>query len=163
MRIELEKIKDAPFLWEEDLAISLTEIDRPELEAITPPHLEGRLSPLEQGFVLQGKLDYRQTLTCSRCLERFEEPIAERLDLMVVEGAPPDTSGEHLLQSEDLGVVYVEGGHLATEPLVFEQIQINVPMKPLCRPDCPGLAVAGEAAAVDPRWAGLAALKGGSS
>ena len=43
------------------------------------------------------------------------------------------------LQAEDLGVVYVEDHELDTEPLLFEQVQINIPMKPLCRPECAGL------------------------
>jgi uncharacterized metal-binding protein YceD (DUF177 family) len=79
-------------------------------------------------------------------------------------------AGERELLESDLNVQVVEGEVFDTWPLVLEQLQLNIPMKPLCRPDCPGLCPrcgadlgAGEcscaASAPDPRWAALAALK----
>ena len=59
---------------------------------------------------------------------------------------------------------------LETDPILIEQLQLNVPMKPLCRVDCKGLCPecgaelnagacpCGETK-VDPRWGTLAALK----
>jgi uncharacterized protein len=53
--------------------------------------------------------------------------------------------------------------------VLIEQLQLNIPMKPLCRPDCAGLCpTCGAdlnqtrcacAKSVDPRWAGLAVLR----
>nr|HRC87284.1 DUF177 domain-containing protein [Thermoanaerobaculia bacterium] len=104
------------------------------------------------------------------CLEPFEQSIEDRLDLLVVEGPPPGGPSEHHLQAEDLGVVYVEDHELDTEPLLFEQVQINIPMKPLCRPECAGLCPhcgadlnAGACSCAeetdDTRWAALATLR----
>ncbi len=64
----------------------------------------------------------------------------------------------------------MQGETLETDPLLLEQLQLNVPMKPLCRPDCQGLcptcgadrnedACSCEERSADPRWAALAALK----
>ncbi len=52
----------------------------------------------------------------------------------------------------------------------MEQLELNIPMKPLCRPDCKGLcptcgadrnetACSCEEPTADSRWAALAALK----
>ncbi|HYN22371.1 MAG TPA: DUF177 domain-containing protein, partial [Thermoanaerobaculia bacterium] len=71
---------------------------------------------------------------------------------------------------DELGVRHLEGEVLDSAPILLEQLQLNVPMKPLCRPDCRGLCPlcgadlnAGmcscEERSEDPRWAGLAALK----
>ena len=170
MQIHLEKVRDQPFRWQEDLVFPLSDLDRPELLSLSTVEVQGKLSPLEQGFYLDLGFSYRQKLQCDRCLEDYEVPVEERLELMVVEGRAPDYDGEHHLQAEDLGGVYVEGGVLRTDPLVLEQVQIAVPMKPLCRDDCPGLcpscgadlksdACSCAGAATDSRWGALAALR----
>jgi uncharacterized protein len=75
------------------------------------------------------------------------------------------------LSESDLGVLEVQGDSFDSRPLVLEQVALGVPMKPLCREDCRGLCpVCGvdrnesscdcAAQTTDPRWAGLAALKG---
>jgi len=59
---------------------------------------------------------------------------------------------------------------LETDPILIEQLQLNVPMKPLCRADCRGLcpdcgadlnagACSCAETRADPRWGSLAALK----
>jgi uncharacterized protein len=63
-----------------------------------------------------------------------------------------------------------EDDEVDLRPLLIEQIQLNVPMKPLCRPDCAGICPtcganlnAGSCGCateeVDPRWKALEALK----
>jgi len=79
--------------------------------------------------------------------------------------------GEHALHESDLGVLYVEGPVLETDPILVEQLQLNIPMKPLCRPDCPGLcprcgadlnlgSCECTAPTGDSRWAALSVLRG---
>lgn len=53
-------------------------------------------------------------------------------------GAAP-TDAEVELEKDELGVLVVEGEHLDTEPLIAEQLLLEVPMKPLCAPECRGL------------------------
>ena len=128
----------------------------------------------DPGYLLRARLSYEQTLGCLRCLK----PIVERTDsevelMLLVEDGHERAGGEHELAEGDLGVLLVEGGVFEARPLLLEQLQLNIPMKPLCRPDCRGLCPrcgtdlnAGTCAcaelAVDPRWAALAALKDAS-
>jgi uncharacterized protein len=66
-------------------------------------------------------------------------------------------------------VHYVSEEILETEPVLIEQLQLNIPMKPLCRPDCAGLCptcgadlnqgACACAKPADPRWDRLAALR----
>jgi uncharacterized protein len=67
-------------------------------------------------------------------------------------------------------VVFLEGEVFDTRPLLVEQLQLNVPMKPVCREDCRGLCPQcgadlsqGDCSCggqpPDPRWAALAALR----
>jgi uncharacterized protein len=79
--------------------------------------------------------------------------------------------GSHQAEDEeDDGASRLEGDLLDLEPLLRDAVVLALPFQPLCRNDCPGLCVECGArladdpehtheAAVDPRWAGLAALK----
>ena len=69
-----------------------------------------------------------------------------------------------------MGVLHVAAEVVETEPILLEQLQLNIPMKPLCRPDCAGLcplcgadlnlgACDCSEPVGDPRWAALAALR----
>src|SRR6185436_14033052 len=81
-----------------------------------------------------------QTLSCQRCLEPLVETVEQPMQLLLVPGAPAAGDGEHALAEEELGVVEVaEDDEVDLRPLLVEQIQLNVPMKPLCRAGCQGL------------------------
>jgi uncharacterized protein len=119
---------------------------------------------------LKARLSYEQTLSCNRCLKPIVEHVAPEVELMIQVERPHATGGEHELKEDEMGVLTLEGEVLETDPILIEQLQLNVPMKPLCRPDCQGLCPicgadlnAGPCSCteetVDPRWAGLAALK----
>lgn len=175
MKIRLDQLHSEPFLWQEQIAVPVEELDRPELVALSEIDCQGRVQRLESGqgpesFLLTARLDYRQTLNCDRCLAPIEQPVVADLDLMI-ETAPVSRhqAEEVELGEDDLGVLHVEGDVLDTEPLIAEQVQLNIPMKPLCRPDCQGLCARCGAELnqgpcgckqerMDPRWEALKAL-----
>lgn len=172
MRIWLDQVRDEPFRWDETVSIAPETLDRPELLHLGPVHWRGQVTFADPGYFLQGTASYEQTLGCIRCLKPISEASSPEVELLVLNRRPPQGAGEHALNEEELGVQYVEGEHLDLDPILYEQLQLNVPMKPLCRPDCRGICpVCGkdrnledcscETAEIDPRWAALASFKGG--
>jgi uncharacterized protein len=190
MKVRLDQIHDEPFTWQESVKLRLAELDRPELVDLSAIDFQGRIQRFDLGtsggqgaggraaaargpgdYLLRARLEYRQTLACDRCLAPIEEPVAAQLDLMIETAPPPRHQAEEVeLGEDDLGVLHVEGDVLETEPLIAEQVQLNIPMKPVCRPDCQGLCprcgadlnqgrCGCEETWVDPRWAALPALK----
>lgn len=169
MLIRLDKVRDEPFRWQETLEIAVAELDRPELLALAPVAWSGEVIHVAPDFQLHGDYHYVQTVACSRCLCPVELPVAGSLDLMVVIGKPEDDPGEHQLHLGDLDRLHVPDEQLETFPLLVEQLQLEVPMRPLCRPDCQGLCPecgadrnagpCGCRREADPRWAALAALR----
>ena len=172
MQIWLDQVQDEPFNWDETQSIAPETLARPELLDLGPVHWRGQVVYADPGYYLRAHLSYEQTLSCNRCLKPIVDHAESDVELMILAERHPEGGGEHGLHEQDLGLVYAEGDTLETDPILIEQLQLNIPMKPLCRPDCKGLcpicgtdlnqgACACEEKTVDPRWAALAALRGG--
>lgn len=177
MIIELDQVRHEPYEWREVRDVGLDTLDRDEVVGISEVDFGGRISFVDPGFFLKGKLRYEQTLVCMRCLTEFADPVSADVEvLLLVEEDESsrfereDEQEEVELSEEELGVLVLPEEKVDTEPIMLEHVQLNVPMKPLCRPDCKGLcSQCGadlnegdcncEAAAGDPRWAALAGLK----
>ena len=171
MRIHLDQVREEPFSWDETQSVSPENLDRPELLALSPVRWRGQVVFADPGYFLTGRLSYEQTQACNRCLTPIVESTEAEVELMIEVAHRRHLSGGELeLQEKDLGLVMVEGEILETDPILIEQLQLNVPMKPLCRPDCKGLCpVCGADRNVtacscaeptgDARWAVLAAVK----
>lgn len=175
MRIDLERIRleGRPFTWDETVEVAPEALGREDLVALGPVRWRGRVSWAVSGFRLTAHLEGEQTLVCDRCLEPIRAPVDEDLELFVVVREPRPLTGEHELSDEELGVLHLDEEVLDTEPLLIEQLQLQVPMKPVCRPDCKGLCPTCGADRnradcdcsedqVDPRWAALAKFKQGN-
>ncbi|HEV7519109.1 MAG TPA: DUF177 domain-containing protein [Thermoanaerobaculia bacterium] len=175
MRIWLDQVREEPFNWDEKEKVAPEELDRPELLELGPVAWRGQVIFVDPGFFLRAHLSYEQTLHCNRCLQPIHDAVRSDVELMIeIErsggGYGTHGGGEHELKDEDLGTMYVEGEVLETRPILIEQLQLNIPMKPLCQEDCKGLCpVCGtdrntgsctcEEKTEDPRWAALAVLK----
>ncbi len=171
MKIDLNKVLEEPFHWEETAAVDAATLGCPELLEVGPVHWRGSVEPTTGGFVLRGRFDYEQTVACPRCMEPTTEPVDGEVGLIVVVERSQPTAGEYELRGDDLNTLVLPGEELDTEPILREQLQLNVPMRLLCREDCQGLCpVCGKnrnhetcgctEQRSDPRWAALAALRG---
>lgn len=171
MQVRLEQVRETPFRWEQTEEVAADEIGHPDLQSLSPVRWRGEIRFVDPGFLLTATYDYQQTLTCQRCLEPLTEPVRQEMQLLLVPGAPSHEPGEHALGEEELGVVEVEPDEeLELLPLLLEQIQLNVPMKPLCRAACKGICPQCgkdlnqgdcdcEKTEIDPRWEALKAFQ----
>jgi uncharacterized protein len=182
MRIWLDQVRTEPCRWDETESIAAAELDRPELLGLGPVAWRGEVVYTDPGYLLRGRLAYDQTLACIRCLRPHAVSTSADVELPIVVEAHHKSSqklrrapeeDESELAENDLDTLVVSEEALDTRPIVLEQLQLNIPMKPLCRPDCRGLCPrcgadlnerAGEHACAGPepdaRWAALASLKG---
>jgi uncharacterized protein len=172
MKVRLDPIRTEPFVWEERLAFAPAQLERPELLEISEVACEGRIEPVDTGWILRARLRYQQVLACDRCLAPIRLEADELLESLLVVEPPPrgEATEAQELGEDELGVVHLGGDQLDTEPLLIELIQLAVPSRPLCRPDCRGLCpqcgadrnnepCRCEEQAADPRWAALAGLR----
>lgn len=174
MKIRLESARHEPVVWQESLSIPLEELGLGDEVEVTPVEVSGSLSFDAPNYFLDARLAFAVTVACDRCTAPVRQEIDCRLAALV---APPSGrkgkepgGGERELKEDELGLLEVAGDTLDTRPLVAEQVLLELPTHPLCREDCAGLCPTCGAdrnlgpcgcrqEPVDPRWAGLTALR----
>ena len=124
--------------------------------------LDLRLESVVQGVLATGRASGSLVAECVRCLDPVEVEVDadfQELFYYDLEDLSAEEREEALSVIEEL---------VDVEPLVRDAVMLELPLQPLCEPDCPGLcAECGVALAenpghahesVDPRWAALGAL-----
>ena len=123
-----------------------------------PIDVDVELESLTDGIVVTGRVSAPWEAVCRRCLG----PVEGFVDVAVRElyQARPESEDAFAIENEVLDL----------EPLAREAVLLDLPLAPLCRPDCAGLCPecgknlndephVHEEATTDPRWAALEALR----
>lgn len=124
--------------------------------------LDLRLEPVSEGILVTGTACGETVGQCSRCLEPVDGTVTVFLTELF---AYPDSVTEQTTEEDD--VHRIVDDRIDLEQAIIDAVALELPMSPLCEPDCPGLCqVCGIRLAVaepghghdviDPRWAGLA-------
>jgi uncharacterized protein len=86
-------------------------------------------------------------MECVRCLVEFHQPLHTQFSELYLFNTPHSTgdlqvkSGAQVHASSEMGVIVPEDGNIDLAPLVREYILLEIPIRPLCRPDCKGLCI----------------------
>lgn len=98
-----------------------------------------KLINTSRGILVQGKFTVEVELVCSRCLDTFLFPIgftAEE-EFLRISDLPSDSALYSPEQSEEFTID--SKNILDLGELIRQYTLLNLPMKPLCRPDCLGI------------------------
>ena len=100
---------------------------------------KAKLIHTSQGVLVQCKLTAEVELVCSRCLDTFLLPISFTAEEEFA--AVSDVLGNLALSSAEQSEEFTidEKNILDLSELIRQYTLLNLPMKPLCRPDCPGI------------------------
>jgi len=140
MVIKLSEIEDGAVLKGKIDGSQLREAKDDELSFLTSVDYEIIVRKFENNVRLEGSIGCSLSLICGRCLDAFPFKIQTRLDVGLIKKIPV-TDTELELAEEDLEVYYYEGDEIDMNPLIYEEVLLNMPIKPLCREDCKGLCV----------------------
>ncbi|HVS33400.1 MAG TPA: DUF177 domain-containing protein [Thermoanaerobaculia bacterium] len=123
-------------------------------------------------YIVDGSSRFTADLTCSRCVEPY--PFANVSSFHVRFRPRPEGIEENeeieISAQEELDVEFYSERTVPLRDLALEQIQLSIPMKPLCDESCLGLCpVCGanrtrescecEASMVDDRWGALKGIR----
>jgi len=123
-----------------------------EIRPVDEGRLSVRASMTGRDVYVRGSVDLFVDTTCVRCLEPARLALSGEIQrLYVAPSAAPvrakskmartreDEEGDEEEESEDDLDAY-DGENVVLDDAVREQVLLEVPMNPLCREDCPGLA-----------------------
>ncbi len=112
------------------------------------------------------KVSYNCTLKreCSRCLNSFEDPVKGAISIVlqdkkVLKGSDEETFDYYFSETDKV---------VDIRQSLYEDVMVNLPIKPLCREDCTGITNYGinnsktqgsKQDTIDPRWEVLKKLK----
>jgi uncharacterized protein len=131
----------------------------------SPVELDLRLESVVEGVLVSGSATVEVRGECVRCLGDISDELEVGIqELYVYPGVEPD---------DDLAS-RLEGDLIDLEPLLRDEVVLDLPFQPLCRDDCSGLCVECGAnlnndpahrheARLDPRWEALRGLEAGGS
>lgn len=140
-----------------DRAVPLAALDRAtnDFRVPQPIRLSARVLPLEDGvYRLYGELQAGLDVDCGRCLEPVTIVVGEKLELMYVPrtremasgdtagtagSARPAKNGDRELEDDEMAVSYYQENELDLGQLIWEQLYLALPMRPLCKDACVGL------------------------
>lgn len=121
MRIDTNKIPPEGLIQEEEMSPADLELGQETVDLAGPVKVRAQISKVSDVVIadLSLKADFR--LRCSRCLEDFTVPLDREFKL--------DYTVDKSLPVVDF------------DPQIREEIIMDYPLKPLCRPDCKGLCL----------------------
>ena len=134
----------------------------------SPMSLEATLTSMDDGVLVRGQADVHVHSECVRCLREMDEDRTVAFDeLYFLPEAAAAQKEEGDEEAEDLFLV--GDTSLDLEPALRDALVLDLPFRPLCRPDCGGLCPdCGERLddlpadhhheVLDPRWSALSAL-----
>lgn len=89
-----------------------------------------KISRTPQGLLVEAEFTGSIQLECVRCLNEYTQPLQwEFTELYAF-------TRDNITES---GLLVPEDAHIDLQPLVREFALLEIPIKPLCRPDCKGL------------------------
>ncbi len=99
---------------------------------------EAKVTRIRKGVLVQCEVTAEVKLECSRCLGTFlcpitftaEEEFLPIADLLSVTTPSPEHPEGFTIDTKNV---------VDLSELIRQYILLNLPMKPLCRPDCPGI------------------------
>ena len=99
------------------------------------------LKRIRETFYVEGDIRTQAETDCSRCLEAARLPISTAFKYILTSAQVEHQEEKELkeLGAEDLDFVYYQDDLIDLDPLIIEQILLQIPMKVLCQEDCRGL------------------------
>ena len=138
----------------------------PDLETLTP--VQGQVRVTHQGTYLEvsARAETIMTLTCDRCLQRFNQRISvaasELIWLQEPVDEPTEEGTEREVALDDLIETLPPQGYFQPTQWLYEQLCLEIPHRKICDANCQGIEIRNNPPAAQPidrRWASLESFK----
>ena len=163
-----------PQTYQGRFELPATDLDRDEVSGNASIEIEARADKgsLEGEYIVDGNSRVTMDLNCSRCLDPYPFAIASKFHVRFrprPQGAGPEDE-EVEIAGEELDVEFYGEREVPLRDLALEQVQLAIPMKPLCDENCLGLCpkcgvnrsrerCSCDESVVDDRWGALQGIR----
>lgn len=168
--IDFDEIDEhGPQSYHRTYDITPAEIDRVELVGLGPVSVDAEAQKGDRPgeYDVEGTVRFTADYQCARCLEPY--PIANESKIQLRYRPRPEATGEEEeveISPDELDIDFYSERSIPLKQLAADQIQLSIPMKPLCDENCLGLcpncganrnreACTCEPSATDERWGAL--------
>jgi uncharacterized protein len=142
--IDFDTIDDrGPQTYHGTYEVNAADLDRHEVANVGTVKIDAKAErgDLDDEYVADGTVSFTADLTCSRCAEPY--PFAITSPFHVRFRPRPEASQENeeveITDKEELDVEFYSEREIPLRDLALEQVQLSIPMKPLCDESCLGL------------------------
>jgi uncharacterized protein len=166
--------ENGPQSYSRTFSLSPSELERFEIVNVGPVSIDAtaRKGDLPAEYIVDGSAKFTADLACSRCVEPYPFASSSTFHLRFEPRpeVPLPEDEEIEIPPDELDVEFYTERSIPLRYLALEQIQLSIPMKPLCDDNCLGLCphcgvnrnretCACEESMVDDRWGALAAIR----
>lgn len=143
MLIDVNDIPREGLDFAQDFDFGSFDLVEEEAAFLEPVHSLVSVKKVGDEVLVKGKLTTRLSFICSRCLRPFEYGVEAAFDLAYLP-EELDLEKEELAE-EDFGKFFYYHQQLDLREVILEQLNLSLPLRPLCSEDCEGLCpVCGE-------------------
>jgi len=124
-------------------AVDVSELEREEVSNLGAVEAETRVEAgnFAGEYIADGSVTFAADFECSRCVDPY--PFAGTSTFHVRFRPRPEVTEENeeveITQPEELDVEFYSERTVPLRDLAIEQVQLSIPMKPLCNDNCLGL------------------------
>jgi len=137
--IRLSEIEDVLVVKGEMDTARFPKADVNEFTLLAPVSYELTVSKFDDTVAVEGPVHFEASLPCSRCLEAYTFSMTHQMAIKLTPKSTLPEAGEMELHTDDLDVYYYEGDEIDLDPFVYEEVMLNIPVRPLCSEECRGI------------------------
>lgn len=170
VKVRISQIPEGGLSLEEDIPSDFFSVLKAEIPLTGACRVSLRLEQLHNSVLARGSVSGTYELECSRCLEKYKEPVAAYISVLFLGEKEQIIEGSEEAFDDDIHRSLIRNEQIDLSDEIRELLLLNTPLKPLCGEGCKGLCPSCGAnlnlatcncapASVDPRFQKLGELK----
>lgn len=139
MIIRLSEIEDTFIVKGSMEASRFMDVENSEFHIMSPVDYTLTVRKYDNLLAIAGRVAFETSFTCGMCLEEFSRSVDVDMDIRLAPKAEIPQAAELELRDEDMDVYYYDGDEIELDPFIYEEVLLNMPLRPICKDECRGL------------------------
>jgi uncharacterized protein len=138
MYIDIDNISNEGYYFEKCLDINEDRLVEEDSRFLSEVETKINFYKRDKKILVRGNVRTSISLNCVRCLEIFNFKINSDFDIMLYPIEDISDFRSHI-SNEDMEYVFYEQEKIDVNEVILDQINLLIPLKPICRPNCKGI------------------------